>query len=532
MSKSPKINFTRKCILMSIIAKEKNMILVNSFNNIPFVKLYTANIHNEIFIYSKIKGALCLFINKDQNKKLFYLRIYDVQNYSIIFNMELEKEHFKYFIQYNDDFYFMQLRNSLLGFKFNSRQNGKNFHNILKEEPNKDVLDQNEKSIMIKPKDITKTINKVNESIKLKIKNIFQIIPKKGGGGGWFGKKEENFSNLVINDKKGEYLDLSIIPNVYFFLKNVEISDILCKMIMFTDKKNPKNICQNIILKYDRFFDFKSKTSPFKIIEKDFLNILDKKSYINILVNNVINDMKMHERLDIFKKEHIKRAKKKGGYKLNSKRGVKPLQYKKTLSSQNIFRTSCSSILDGDNNDNRSSIASDSGLSGLLTNNDNQHKVINKDKYSNDRKSINELTYTAFDNIMDSDEDNDKNEAGFKYFEEDKKKVPVQNQKKKPVQKTLKKSISSDYILGNKDKSKKSKKKAEDLINFLGGDSVAIPEIDEDEGENKNVIINNGNSKQINNTIYFNKNMKNKINISSKSSLTGFLMTTNKLGKK
>ena len=44
---------------MSIIAKEKNMILVNSFNNIPFVKLYTANSYNEIFIYSKIKGALC-----------------------------------------------------------------------------------------------------------------------------------------------------------------------------------------------------------------------------------------------------------------------------------------------------------------------------------------------------------------------------------------------------------------------------------------------------------------------------------------
>ena len=101
----------------------------------------------------------------------------------------------------------------------------------------------------------------------------------------------------------------------------------------------------------------------------------------------------------------------------------------------------------------------------------------------------------------------------------------------KEIQKALKKSISSDYILGNKDKSKKSKKKAEDLINFLGGDSVAIPEIDEDEGENKNIVINNGNSKQINNSIYYNKNLKNKINITSKSSLTGFLMTTNKLGK-
>ena len=107
---------------------------------------------------------------------------------------------------------------------------------------------------------------------------------------------------------------------------------------------------------------------------------------------------------------------------------------------------------------------------------------------------------------------------------------PTRNQKKTSSQKTLKKSISSDYILGNQKKnSKKSKKKAEDIMNFLGGDSVAIPEIDEDEGDNKN-IINTESSKGVNN-LYLNNNFKNKINTSSKTSLTGFLMTTNKLGK-
>ena len=534
MSKNPKLNFTRKCILMSIIAKEKNMILVNSFNNIPFVKLYTANSYNEIFIYSKIKGALCLFINKDPNKKLYYLRIYDIQNYSSIFSMELKKEYLKYFTQYSDDFYYMQLRDSLLGFKFNTRQDGKNFHNITKEEPKKEILEQNEKSMIIKPKEISKTINKVNDAIKLKMKNKFQIVEKKGG---WFGKKEDNFSNMIINDKKGEYFDLSMIPKIYFFYKNVEINDILSKMLIFSDKKLPKNICQNYVLKYDRCFDFNSKISPLKIIEKDFLNILDKKTYINILVTNMINDMKMHERLDIFKKEHMKRSKKKGRNKISSKRGIRAFQYKKTLSTRSLSRLSSdSSMLDGyfsDNNDNRSSIASNSGLSGLGNNTENQPKVINKDKYSDDRKSINELTYTTFDNIMDSDEDNDKNEAGFRYFEEDKKKkpAPAPIQKKPPVQKTLKKSISSDYILGDKNKSKKSKKKAEDLMNFLGGDSVAIPEIDEEEGDNKNSITNNSGSKQTNTTLYLNKNFKNTINMSSKTSLTGFLMATNKLGK-
>ena len=248
MPKTQEMNFTQKCILMSIVAKEKNLVLVNSFNNIPFVKLYTAKQDNEIFIYSKIKGALCLFARKDPNKKLFCLRIYNIDNYSIVFNMELQKDHLKYFTQYNDDFYYMQLRESLLGFKFNSRQSGKNFHNILKEEPKMEVLEQNEKSMSIKSKDISKTINKVNETIKLKIKNTFQIVQTKSGGG-WFGKKEDNFPHMVINDKKGEFFDLSMIPKMYFFLKNVEISDKLYKMVIFSDNNLPKNQCQKYVLK-------------------------------------------------------------------------------------------------------------------------------------------------------------------------------------------------------------------------------------------------------------------------------------------
>ena len=37
------INFTKRCILMSVIAQEKNIILINSFHKIPIVRLYTAD---------------------------------------------------------------------------------------------------------------------------------------------------------------------------------------------------------------------------------------------------------------------------------------------------------------------------------------------------------------------------------------------------------------------------------------------------------------------------------------------------------
>ena len=536
MVKLFKMNFTKKCILMSVISQEKNITLVNSFHNIPLVKLYTANINDENFIYSKIKGALCFFVKKEQNSEIFYLKIYDIQNFSIVFNMELKKEQLQFFIQYSDDFYFMQLRESLIGFKFKSKLDGKNFHSILNEKPKIEILEQNEKSKIIKSKEIIKTINKVNDSIKLKLKEKFQFVQKKGGG--LFSKKVDNFDNMKINDKKGEYLDLSKIPQIYFFLKNIEISDILGKMIIFPDIKFPKILCQNYVFKYDNSFDFNSKTAPLKIIEKDFLNILNKKLYINLLVNNMINDMKMHERLDIFKKEHIKRNKKKAGYKLGLKKTIKSFGSKKTkdLSSRHLSRVSSeSSLLEANynsekGNDMRSSISSNSGLSGLY-NTEDQPKIKKKDKYTNDRKSISELVTASFENIIDSDDDNNSNQAGFSYFKEEKKKKSTQTQKKLPAQKTLKKSISSDYILGDKNKSKRSKKKAEELANFLGGDSMAIPEIDEDEGDNKNNILNTEGNKQVKNTLYINNNFKSKINMSSKTSLTGFLMTTNKLGK-
>ena len=87
--------------------------------------------------------------------------------------MELKKEHLKYFTQYSDDFYFMQLRESLLGFGFSTINAGKNFHQILKVEPNKEILEQNEKALALKPKEISKNINKISEAIKLKLRNKF-----------------------------------------------------------------------------------------------------------------------------------------------------------------------------------------------------------------------------------------------------------------------------------------------------------------------------------------------------------------------
>ena len=95
------INFTKRCILMSVISQEKNILLINSFHKIPIVKLYTADSTFENFIFSKVKGAFCLFMNKEKDPKnrKFYFRIYDLNDYSLLFNMEIKKEYMQYITQ-------------------------------------------------------------------------------------------------------------------------------------------------------------------------------------------------------------------------------------------------------------------------------------------------------------------------------------------------------------------------------------------------------------------------------------------------
>ena len=96
------INFTKRCILMSVISQEKNIVLINSFHKIPIVKLFTADSTSENFIYSKIKGAFCLFMSKekDPNNRKYFFRIYDLKDYSLLFNIEIRKEYMQYITQY------------------------------------------------------------------------------------------------------------------------------------------------------------------------------------------------------------------------------------------------------------------------------------------------------------------------------------------------------------------------------------------------------------------------------------------------
>ena len=68
------ISFMQKCIIMANIFNEENKFVVNPFNNIPYVKLYTANLTIEKFVYTKIKGALILIYEENKGKTDFFYK--------------------------------------------------------------------------------------------------------------------------------------------------------------------------------------------------------------------------------------------------------------------------------------------------------------------------------------------------------------------------------------------------------------------------------------------------------------------------
>ena len=451
------INFTKRCILMSVIAQDKSLILINSFHKIPVVKLFTADPSSENFIYSKIKGAFCYLMSKDSKNRKYFLRIYDLKDYSLAFNMEIKKEHQQYITQYRADFYFMELRQSFLGFKFLSPDSARIFFVLLGEDPKKEIIEQNEKSMNIKPKEISKTIAKVLDYIKMRLKYKFEnsgkmaINTTTGYKKRDVSQKKDNFQIMNINDKNGEYLETSIIPEMDLLINNLEIDDIDSGVLLFTERKLNYEKCQKILKKYEKILENSVRrrvgtNCPINIIDKDCMNIFNKKLYTELMIKNMINNIRTQKRLDIFKQEHKKRHKgiptgnprrrtTRGRLSKMGKRDSRLSSLSKVTSDRSTlesnsedknrrFSYNTKPSLKFKNNNSASNMNSNLGPSNIDT------KSIEKEyknQFAKEKKKINSLQTTEMFKDMDDDEEGDLDKGGFNYFTNDDKKNVNQN---------------------------------------------------------------------------------------------------------
>jgi uncharacterized protein YwqG len=79
----------------------------------------------------------------------------------------LNKEDLQYYIKIRDLLYCLQTQDCLLGFLFNSKEKSEKFYLQLRDEPNKETLNQNEKAFNLDSSKLNNSIYKdIIDSIK------------------------------------------------------------------------------------------------------------------------------------------------------------------------------------------------------------------------------------------------------------------------------------------------------------------------------------------------------------------------------
>ena len=287
--KSKELSYTQKCIILANLVTDKKKVLINSFDNIPLVKLYTANLKQENFVYSKIKGALCLLYEEENKNIIYYLQIYDINYFSLAFNLQVNQKMVKDLIKIEQNFFCLPTKFHFLGFKFNSKDSMEKFIKFFKceEKIDKKALD----------------INLKGRDFKCAYKDIIKIIKDVKSD------FEKNFKAIdSVKDKIEKEKDKNIFQKfdeLYYLINCVEYDEENKKFNVFIDKTfNPKIIQPYI----DIYKKTKNKsTLNLRIIFDDYTHIYNKKIYVDLLINNLWNNFEEIKRLIIFKREHKKR---------------------------------------------------------------------------------------------------------------------------------------------------------------------------------------------------------------------------------
>jgi len=285
------LSYTKKCMILANIASDKKKILINTFDNMPLVKLYTANLKLDNFVYSKIKGVLCFLVEEDKKKVNYYLQIYEIKNYSLAFAMPVTQKLVNDLtrIENVNNFFCLPTKYHIIGFKFCSKDSMEKFIKIF---VCPETLDKKKVEMNLKARDFKctyKEILKVIKSAKSDFEKKFKAIDSISG-------KIEKEKDKNIFQKLDE---------LYILINCIEFDEINKKFNLFVDGTfNPK-IVQPYIDIYKKTANKDSLT--LRIIFNDYTHIFNKNIYVDILINNLMNNFTEAKRLITFKREHKKR---------------------------------------------------------------------------------------------------------------------------------------------------------------------------------------------------------------------------------
>ena len=311
------INFTQKCIMFANITRIKDKIILNPFDFIPKVKIYTSSFRQQIFTYTKIKGGL--FIIKNKNKKdaqKYIIRVYSYKDFSLLFSLEINNETRKNYVEIEPNFYCFCLRVGYIGFKFNSKEEAKRFYDLLVNEPDKQTLDEFGL--------IEKLVIKDSDSIYLNA--IDQITSN----------LDESFQKIT-----GEYVkyELSKVDQYLQFANFLHLSKLLINskfdyednvFDIFVDKKFPYKLFKIMF----RHFNI-HRLYPLRPVINDCLFISNKDNYVDILVEHVNNNFK--QQVVIYRKRRQSKTKDKLKSQIKEDTTVSSKEPSKSFNDKSIY---------------------------------------------------------------------------------------------------------------------------------------------------------------------------------------------------
>ena len=268
------LSFTQKCIMFANVTRIKDKIILNPFDFIPKVKIYTSNLRQQIFTYTKMKGGL--FIIKNKNKKdahKYFIRVYSHKDYSLLFNLEINKETKKSYIEIEPNFYCFCLQAGYIGFKFNSKEEAKRFYDLLENEPSQQIIDEFGL--------IEKLTFKDTDSLYINI--IDEIASSLDEG---FQKNTGDNVKYELN-KVDPYLQFANFLHLSKLLTNSKFDYEDNVFNIFVNKKFPYQLFKVMF----RHFDL-HRLYPLRPVINDCLFISNKDNYIDILVDHVNNNFK------------------------------------------------------------------------------------------------------------------------------------------------------------------------------------------------------------------------------------------------
>jgi len=282
------LSYIQKCILFANISTDKEKILISPFENIPLVKLYMANVNQSNFVYTNLRGPLCLFVKEERNTYNYFLQLYDINFYTLVFSLQITEKLLKELITIDPNFLCIPTKQYTLGFKFRSKESMDKFLKIFAcpKTPDKSVMEMNMKSREFKCpyKDILKAVKDWNFDKKLKAldANIFAKA-----------------------DKSRDRLIFYRFDEIYNLTKSIEFDEENKVFNVFIDRSfNPRIINTYI----DVYKKSKNKNSlVLRMIFDDYNHISNKNMYIDLLIGNLLNNFSEARKLIVHKKEHRKR---------------------------------------------------------------------------------------------------------------------------------------------------------------------------------------------------------------------------------